>query len=95
MSLGLQQMSTASSPGSDSTATILSLLLDLAVAKKDALAQASMDQLASIAHGAVSDTLKIMSAKDFVHGVLAVVESGQPQVCASHNNKIVYCLMFI
>ena len=40
-----------------------------------------MDQVANIARSAISDVLRVMSAKDFVLGALTVVESGQPEVC--------------
>ncbi|KAI0092311.1 armadillo-type protein [Irpex rosettiformis] len=80
VSLGLRQIISAPSSGSGTTGIILSLLLDIAVAKKEALVRASMDQLANIARDAISDVLRVMSAKDFVLGVLTVVESGQSEI---------------
>ncbi|KAI0692328.1 hypothetical protein BC835DRAFT_1416622 [Cytidiella melzeri] len=82
VSLGLRQLSSTplTGSGAGSGSAILALLLDVAVTTEDQLTQASMDQLSSIARSAINNALRVMSAKDFVMGVLKVVESGKPKL---------------
>ena len=79
-SVALQQLASLPSAGSGSSSALLALLLDVVVAKDEGLTEGSMDQLSNTAREAVAHALRVMPAKDFVSGVLTVLNSGQPQV---------------
>ena len=72
-----QVSSTPSSLGTQPTTELLRTLLDIAVAKAASLAEASMSNIAELAGSVIEDALMIMSASDFINGVVTVMESGE------------------
>jgi U3 small nucleolar RNA-associated protein 10 len=81
--LALEQLSATnrSAPPERSTSSnLLASLLNLAVSKRGALTEASMEYISKTADSAVRDALSIMSAGDFIAGVLTVIETGEASV---------------
>ena len=81
----LEQLASSSNRGAvsserNASSSLLSTLLDIAVSKKAKLAEAAMTHISHAADGAVRDTLSIMSAADFIAGVLTVIETGEVSV---------------
>lgn len=67
-------------PSRETSSALLAVLLDIAVSRKEKLAEASLSYISRIADEAVRDALAVMSAMDFVNGVLTVIESGEASV---------------
>lgn len=59
---------------------LISVLLDIAVAKAERLSEASMIHISQLAGATVKDALLVMPASTFVTGVLTVLESGEATV---------------
>ncbi|EKM52689.1 uncharacterized protein PHACADRAFT_101069 [Phanerochaete carnosa HHB-10118-sp] len=70
----------STSPERNTSSTLLGTLLDIAVSKRAKLAEASMAYISNIADSAVRDALNVMSASDFIVGVLAVIETGEATI---------------
>lgn len=80
VSLALQHMSSNVTASRGSSSELLALLLDIAVTREDQLNSASMEAVVKLARDAIGHTLRIMSAKDFIFGVLKVLESDKTTV---------------
>lgn len=80
ISLTLQQMAASPAAGMGSSSDVLTLLLDIAVTREDQLKSANMEPVLKLARDAIGDTLRIMTAKDFVLGLVKVLESEQTMV---------------
>ncbi|GJE92911.1 U3snoRNP10 and BP28CT domain-containing protein [Phanerochaete sordida] len=76
----LAASSRAASPERATSSALLSTLLDMAVSKRAKLAEASMAHISRAADLAIRDALSVMSAADFLAGVLAVIETGEAAI---------------
>lgn len=80
----LEQLASSSSrgpsPDRNTSSALLSSLLDLAVSKRARLTEVSLAHISSIADNAVRDALRVMSATDFIVGVLTVIETRECSV---------------
>ena len=67
-------------PDRNTSSALLRNLLDIAVAKRAQLAEATMAYISKTADDAVRDALSVMSAADFIAGALTVIETGEASV---------------